>query len=114
MSKTKTGAGYWVLHHKCILFMVFFVTEIVFLDRDSLITRYKIHKEKAELKADLQKYQQIYSRDSRQLRSLEKDPNTIEKIARERYFMKSADEDVYVVKYADDANNLKDNNGKIE
>lgn len=101
MNRAKT-TGYWMLHHKSILFIAFFVVEIGFLDRNSLLTRYGIHRQRTELERSLRQYRQAYQDDSRRLRELESDPGAIERIARERYFMKKADEDVYVIEYAGD------------
>lgn len=100
MNKAKV-TGNWLLSHKCIIFIVFFVVEIVFLDHNSLISRYRINKQKSELSAELQRYRQISNNANKQLKALEEDPTAIEKIARERYFMKTADEDVYIVEYPD-------------
>ena len=94
----------WVLRHKCIIFIAFFVAEIAFFDHNCLLNRYRFNRQKAELNADLQKYRQISKNNIRQLQALEKDPAYIERIARERYFMKTEDEDIYVVEYPEQEN----------
>ena len=42
--------------------------------------------------------QDIYDRDTKTLKQLEADPSAMEKVARERYFMKRPTEDVYIIK----------------
>ena len=42
-------------------------------------------------------YNKQYERDSKNLLEIKKDPKAIEKIARERYFMKADDEDIFVL-----------------
>lgn len=50
-----------------------------------------------ELTEDIERYQTAFRRDSVQIRELDKNPKAIEKIARERYFMKTDDEDIFVL-----------------
>ena len=49
------------------------------------------------MQKEINKYNAIYERDTRQLRMLQSNPTNIEKIARERYFMKADDEDIFVL-----------------
>lgn len=101
MNKAKQ-TGNWLLKHRCMIFIVFFIVEIVFIDNSSLLNRYQVRKQRSELRAELQKYRNMSYNDSVQLKALEDDPAAIEKIARERYFMKKADEDVFVIEYSGD------------
>ena len=39
-----------------------------------------------------------YERDTKQLHELESSPKAMERIARERYFMKKPNEDIYIIK----------------
>ena len=50
-----------------------------------------------ELEIEIQRYKRQYERDRAQLRKLDTDPKAIEKIARERYFMKTENEDIFVL-----------------
>ena len=76
-----------------------FFTNLIFLDHNSLLRRYEQRNEIATLRAEKERYFRIYERDKKQIHALETDPRAIEKIARERYFMKKADEDVFVFEY---------------
>ena len=49
------------------------------------------------VKEEISKYEAQHEADSRRLRELKRNPKAIEKIARERYFMKADDEDIYVL-----------------
>lgn len=71
------------------------------LDENSFVQRHKQQRQIAELKAEIDKYMTIYKRDSALLENLEKDPEIIKKIARERYFMKADDEDIFVLDESD-------------
>ncbi len=50
-----------------------------------------------ETKAELVEYEERYRQDSIRLRALEVGSKGVERIARERYFMKRPDEDVFVL-----------------
>ncbi len=114
MGKAKV-IGNWMAHHKGLIFVVFFVVEISFLDRNSLLERYRVGSQKREIIAELDKYTQIYNANTRELHTLENNPGAIERIARERYFMKAADEDIYVVEYSgEDVSDNKIGNGEAQ
>ncbi|HRN15885.1 MAG TPA: septum formation initiator family protein, partial [Xylanibacter oryzae] len=58
-----------------------------------------------DMHEDIDKYNNMYNKDMRELRMLDRNPKAIEKIARERYFMKADDEDIFVL--SDDENKSK-------
>ena len=49
-----------------------------------------------ELNAEINRYRQLYQADRQKMDKLDRDPKAIEEIARERYFMKHADEEIFV------------------
>ena len=51
----------------------------------------------ADLKEEISFYDKAYQRDQRRIRELQTNPKAMEKIARERYFMKTSDEDIFVL-----------------
>ena len=50
-----------------------------------------------ELEEEIDRYTRQACRDQEQIHMLDSDPKAIEKIARERYFMKTDDEDIFVL-----------------
>ena len=50
-----------------------------------------------DAKAELESYVEQYKRDSVKLHALEANVKGVERVARERYFMKRANEDVFVL-----------------
>ena len=50
-----------------------------------------------EAKSELDTYVEQYKRDSVKLHALEANVKGVERVARERYFMKRANEDIYVL-----------------
>lgn len=67
------------------------------LDSNSIYQRMKLQYQIMDLKTEIDKYNKEYKHESEQLRQLERNPKNIERIARERYFMKAIDEDIYVL-----------------
>ena len=73
------------------------VLVVGFLDENSIWNHFKNQRRINELEEEIGKYNAAYERDQAQIRQLNKDPKAMEKIARERYFMKADDEDIYVL-----------------
>ena len=72
------------------------VVLIGFVDENSVWHHFKNQDRIAELKAEIKRQTSQYNHDQRQIKMLDSDPKAIEKIARERYFMKEDDEDIFV------------------
>ncbi len=68
-----------------------------FVDENSFLKRIDYEFQIRDLKSQIEDYNRRYENDSRQLRELNRNPKAIEKIARERYFMKADDEDIFVL-----------------
>ena len=59
--------------------------------------RFEYEYQIKELKEDISKYEEIFKRDSLRVAELQNSPRAMSKIARERYFMKADDEDIFVL-----------------
>ena len=68
-----------------------------FLDENSVWSHLKNRQRINELKDETENYNRIFQRDQAQIRELDRNPKAMEKIARERYFMKADDEDIFVL-----------------
>lgn len=80
----------------CVVIVVAVVI-VGFVGGNSLWAHYRNKQKISELEEEIDRYRQRYEKDQEQLRRLDKDPKAIEKIARERYFMKEDDEDIFVL-----------------
>ncbi len=103
MSKIAGRLWSFLSHFKYVIVIVCGVAIVGFLDEDSFMKRFQYEYQIEELKAEIEKYTQRYEADSRRLKELNRNPKSISKIARERYYMKTDDEDIYVL--SDDKNN---------
>ncbi len=82
---------------KYIIVVVLGTLLITVIGENSLIQRFKYSRQIADLEDEIEKQDMKYAQDSLRLVELERNPNEIRKIARERYFMKASDEDIFVL-----------------
>ena len=85
-----------------------------FLDENSLWSHFKNTQRIEELEREKEKYNADFQRDQAQIKELNKNPKAMEKIARERYYMKADDEDIFVL--SDDEREAKplETNERVE
>lgn len=90
---------FWELlnHYKYLIVVVLGVLVVGVIDDNSFMRRIQYEMQISELKEEIERYNHRNDLDSKQLKELKHDPKAIEKIARERYFMKADDEDIYVL-----------------
>ena len=81
--------------YKYLIVVVVGVAIVGFLDENSFWRRLQYDAQISSLKAEIEQYEARYEEDARQLKEFG-NPKAIERIARERYFMKADDEDIFV------------------
>ncbi len=74
-----------------------FLAWLLIFDNNSLIDRVKYLNTLHEMKDEKQYYLERIDEDSRRLNELKTDRDNLEKFAREEYFMKKENEDVFVI-----------------
>lgn len=82
--------------NKYLITLIVFGILVVFLDENSLLRRLRYTREEHLLELAIEEYRKEYEESTRLLNELTVDTVAIEQIARERYLMKRADEDIYV------------------
>jgi len=85
------------LKNKYLLTGVVFLVLVLFLDRNNLVSQYKMRKELNGLKKELQFYRDEAKKDSIELNRLMGDSLELEKLGREKYMMKRDSEDIYII-----------------
>ena len=84
-------------HYKYLIVVVLGCIMVGFVDDNSMLRRLQLQMQIADLQEEIEKYRSMNDADTKQLRDLQRDPRAVEKIARERYFMKADDEDIFVL-----------------
>ena len=82
---------------KYIIVVVVGTLLITVIGENSMLQRFKYSRQIANLEDEIDKQDMKYVQDSLRLVELERNPEEIRKIARERYFMKASDEDIFVL-----------------
>ena len=85
------------LKNKYLLTGVAFLVLMLFIDRNNLISQYKLRKELSGLRKELQFYRDQAKMDSTELSRLLGDSLELEKLGREKYMMKRDSEDIYII-----------------
>ena len=88
--------------------MLFFIVWMLFLDNYSYFDHRFLNNQIKELEDNKTYYQEEIKKDQEQIKQL-KNPEQIEKYAREKYFMKKDSEDIYVIKFEGDTIQEKNN-----
>ena len=84
-------------HYKYIIVSVVGILIVGVVDDNSFRKFIELELQIDDLKSEIKKNNSQNEADTKQLRELKRNPKAIEKIARERYFMKADDEDIYVL-----------------
>ncbi len=72
-----------------------------FIDRNNLIKTFKIRKELNSLKTDKEYYLQEIDNKNRIKEELLNNKISLEKFAREEYFMKRNDEEIFIIEFTE-------------
>lgn len=84
--------------NKFVLVGLFFIIWMLFLDNYSYLEHRVLNKEIDELEDNINYYNSEIKKDSSRIKKL-KNPDQIEKYAREKYYMKRENEDIYIIEY---------------
>ncbi len=90
-----------VLRNRYIFSSLLFLIWISFFDRNNFITQYEYRKDLTKLKSEKQYLNNEILKNKTALDELIKSPESLEKFAREKYFMKKDEEDIFVMTLAD-------------
>jgi cell division protein DivIC len=101
MNSFKDKPWYQFLSNKYIWVLLFFSTWMLFLDNYSYFDHRVLDQQIDELEANKTYYRTEIKKDEENIKLL-KSPHHIEKYAREKYFMKKENEDIYIVEFEGD------------
>lgn len=85
-----------ICRFKYVVVMAFILLIVVVLDDNSLLNRHKRSVHMEQMRTEIERYKQEYAYADGRLRELE-NPAAVEKLAREKYFMKRDNEDLFVL-----------------
>ncbi len=85
---------------------------IGFVDENSVWHHFRNQQQISELQDEIKRLTNQYNKDRQQIKMLDSNPKAIEKIARERYFMKEDNEDIFV--FSEEQTNSSASNETVE
>ena len=85
-----------IIKNKYLLTLFIFIVWIVIFDRDNLIDRYDSMRELRHIEAEKEQYKARIEEDTQSLDKL-KDPEYLERFAREEHKMKKDNEDLFII-----------------
>ena len=86
-----------VIRQKYLWTILAFIAIVGFLDPNSFLRLFELRRQNAALRAEIAEYEARYNADTQALNDLMNNPEAVERVARVNLYMKTADEDVYVI-----------------
>ena len=84
-------------HNKITFIIVIFLIWMIFFDTNNLIERRKNIRKINQMEEEINYYKQRITTDSLNLEELQTNNKILEKFAREKYFMKRNNEDIFII-----------------
>ncbi|WP_452597843.1 FtsB family cell division protein [Pontimicrobium sp. MEBiC01747] len=89
-----------LLKNKFLIITIIFAIWMIFIDDNSLLLHRELNKEKEAKLNEIEHYKEEYKKDKKAIKELSKQDG-LEKFAREEYYMKRDNEDIYIIEYQD-------------
>ena len=89
-----------------VIIIIGFVIWMVFFDTHNVMLHRELNKEIEAKQKEKEFYKNEIEKDRKEMKSLNTDEGT-ERQAREKYYMKKEDEDIYIIVYKDSLENQK-------
>jgi len=89
-----------ILKKPFVLILLIFLIWMLFFDANSYLIHRELNKEINELEKEKNYYRREMEADKKIIKQLSTDDG-IEKLAREKYYMKKENEDIYIIEYED-------------
>ena len=89
------------LANRYILVLIVFIVWVLFLDNYSYLEHRVLDKEIEEIEDNIKYYKTEIKKDSASIKHL-KNNDRVEKYAREKYYMKRENEDIYIIEYEEE------------
>lgn len=94
----------WFFNLKFWIALVAFGGILCFVGEGNLINRMEQWQEIGRLRSEIDEYNRRFEQDKQTLEALKNDEEAIKEVARERYYMKTENEDIFIIE--DEENEL--------
>lgn len=86
-----------IFFNKYLIVSVLFVVWMMFFDQNSFLIHKELDKELRELKVDKKLYEEKLKNEEDLIFMMKNNPDAIEKVAREKHYLKKENEDVFII-----------------
>jgi cell division protein FtsB len=91
-----------------VLIFVVFAIWMLFFDTNSFLTHLELNNEMDDLESEKEYYKREIQKDKKEIETLSNDQG-LEKFAREKYYMKRDNEEIYIIEYEDSISKTPEN-----
>ncbi|WP_053975540.1 FtsB family cell division protein [Mangrovimonas xylaniphaga] len=88
------------LKNPFVLILLGFAVWMLFFDANSWLIHHELNTDIEELEDEKEYYKKEISKDKKAIKALSTEEG-LEKLAREKYYMKKANEEIYIIEYED-------------
>tara|TARA_R100000353_G_scaffold176098_3_gene148905 strand:- start:51798 stop:52130 length:333 start_codon:yes stop_codon:yes gene_type:complete len=103
LSEIKKNKWIRFISNKYVLILIFFIVWMVFFDANSYLIHRELDSEIDGLEDNAEFYRNEIEADRAFIEKLQ-DSNEMEKFAREKYYLKKENEDIYIIEHEDSIN----------
>ena len=96
MSKLR-GVLSFIGRYKYLIVIIAGIALVGFLDENSYLHRMQLDMQISDLKEEIRSYEEKNAESMKRIAEIDSGGESIEKIARENYYMKAPDEDIFVL-----------------
>jgi len=83
-----------------VIIFIVFALWMLFVDSNSLMIHHELNEDISDYKDEKEYYRKEIEKDKKAIKELST-PDGVEKLAREKYYMKKDNEDIYIIEYED-------------
>ena len=87
----------FLIKYKYLISIIVFAVLIGFVGDHSLVRRWAQKQEITALKSEINKQKNTYKNDKIKLERIKTNPEAVKRVAHEKYYMKTEDEDIFVI-----------------
>ena len=107
-SKLRKEKWFVILSSTYALILLLFIVWMVFFDTNSLLIHRELDQDIEALEKNKEFYREEIEKDKAFIEKME-DTSEMEKFAREKYYLKKPQEDIYIIEHEDSLKNQKPN-----
>lgn len=100
MAKIKNNKILKIFKNAFILIFVIFAVWMLFFDTNSFLTHWELNNDIDDLEAEKDYYLREIEKDKKEIKKISTEEG-LEKFARETYYMKKENEEIYIIEYED-------------